>query len=1253
MRSGANSVQHLLTPAALDVLKHAVTEARRRGHPQVQPLHVVSMLLTHAESRLRQACMLSHPHNSQAAECRALEVCFNVALDHLPQSALAATSQPILSNALMAALKRAHAHQRRGCPEHQQSPLLAVKVEIDQLIISILDDPSVSRVMKEAGFSSTNVKFNLEDGPSTVTVANGVEHLINGHVTIGSGQLPNGSEQASKHGSFYDNSCMTHEENETKTSAKLSSGVMNQANSMGSWQQSDASIGSHERRELAIKTPNSSNRLVGPGASLPLRDEDVLNILEIFLKPKNRNVILVGDTMAANNVSSNLALKIKHGNVPAQLQCLQFLDPQLSSSSFGYCSSLEIEQKLAELSKIVEECMPAGAILHIGDLQWLAEPMQLKKGPSNFCPAQRTASELCQLLIRHASNRLWFIGVATPQIFARLQVLHPSLLADWGLQPVQISAVSQPNLLSRFANNTQLMHDLSTVHSLSARGGSIMDARHVSNMGATDRLQCCTDCVAKLEAERHLIHEHESLSLQLSLTGDKASPGGVNGGMGQLKKQSVAQQLVQLGQKWQKTCRMLHGDPPPIPVLTRSKPQPPSPSSRLSASSHGNLSKPCDLDLDISSRWSGLENRQLASCAVDQPFRTSPSFIMNNSRQSIVGSLQGVVEVQDAAALGADKSSDAPDEPDLGSPNDGSSVDSAPDDPEGPQGSTGTSAQIAFLAPIHTNLALGRANDAFLMAGKLRAPISLAMKPSPLHAAGLGPGAGTGASTISLKNNSKPHWLLQSPLHQRRAALNSTPRPGGLCGLSSASPLARRLTRLSKSPSPPPVALKEVVDDPTLKGLYKGLMQRVPWQSGAVAGIAATIMKCRSGMGNFRGATAKTDTWLLLLGPDSVAKVAIAKALAEMVFGGERSLIHLGFADGSPARLETDDFRMRGKTPLDRLVEAVRMKPSSVLLLEDIDKATSVFRNSIVRAMERGKLADSSMREVSVSNTIVVMTSSVGSEEYELEKNSENFTFSEAKLAAMGRIDVRARIKNESSGKVVFKGHNDKFFVVDHSELHPNESIGTSFSQMEVPTWVSKRKSDSWFPGQFRPKVEVKRTKPPEGRFLNLDLNLAAGESKCNCAVKTDYHCANEFDDEVKREKVLEQARLMLSEKFCALPDYAVGLDSYDFNGLGMEILYKLCKSLEDHAPPEVGVEIDLRLLEYIISCVWRIPGGRNKFNAWIDDVFAMSISRALADISNYEGSVVEFVADLPEVKDAFEGVALPHSINFASTMAV
>ncbi|KAM1904224.1 hypothetical protein ACFX13_041636 [Malus domestica] len=67
---------------------------------------------------------------------------------------------------LIAALKRAQAHQRRGCIEQQQ-PLLTIKVELEQLIIFILDDPSVSRVMREAGFSSTNVKNNLKESSTS------------------------------------------------------------------------------------------------------------------------------------------------------------------------------------------------------------------------------------------------------------------------------------------------------------------------------------------------------------------------------------------------------------------------------------------------------------------------------------------------------------------------------------------------------------------------------------------------------------------------------------------------------------------------------------------------------------------------------------------------------------------------------------------------------------------------------------------------------------------------------------------------------------------------------------------------------------------------------------------------------------------------------------------------------------------------------------------------------------------------------
>ncbi|XP_027329411.1 protein SMAX1-LIKE 4-like [Abrus precatorius] len=166
MRSGVCALQQTLTAEAASVLKHSLGLARRRGHAQVTPLHVAATLLSLRASSLRRACFKSQPHQtSHPLQCRALELCFNVALNRLPTtpSPLIHT-QPSLSNALIAALKRAQAHQRRGCIEQQQQqPLLTVKVDLEQLIISILDDPSVSRVMREAGFSSTAVKNNIED----------------------------------------------------------------------------------------------------------------------------------------------------------------------------------------------------------------------------------------------------------------------------------------------------------------------------------------------------------------------------------------------------------------------------------------------------------------------------------------------------------------------------------------------------------------------------------------------------------------------------------------------------------------------------------------------------------------------------------------------------------------------------------------------------------------------------------------------------------------------------------------------------------------------------------------------------------------------------------------------------------------------------------------------------------------------------------------------------------------------------------
>ncbi|XP_057805278.1 protein SMAX1-LIKE 3-like [Salvia miltiorrhiza] len=158
MRASGNcAVQQGLTAEAGGVVKQALVLAKRRGHAQVTPLHVANTMLAAAGGIFRVACLDSHSHPLQ---CKALELCFNVALNRLP--AASTPHHPSISNALVAAFKRAQAHQRRGSTDSQQQPLLAVKIELEQLIISILDDPSVSRVMREAGFSSTQVKINVE-----------------------------------------------------------------------------------------------------------------------------------------------------------------------------------------------------------------------------------------------------------------------------------------------------------------------------------------------------------------------------------------------------------------------------------------------------------------------------------------------------------------------------------------------------------------------------------------------------------------------------------------------------------------------------------------------------------------------------------------------------------------------------------------------------------------------------------------------------------------------------------------------------------------------------------------------------------------------------------------------------------------------------------------------------------------------------------------------------------------------------------
>ncbi|CAN1328953.1 Protein SMAX1-LIKE 7 [Linum perenne] len=173
MPSPVTTARQCLTDEAARALDDAVAVARRRSHSQTTSLHAVSALLALPSSSLRDACFRSRSSSDYPPrlQFRALELCVGVSLDRLPSSKSAA--EPMISNALMAAIKRSQANQRRHPDSfhlqqihfsNNQAPTV-IKVELKHFIGSILDDPVVSRVFGEAGFISYEIKSVILSPP--------------------------------------------------------------------------------------------------------------------------------------------------------------------------------------------------------------------------------------------------------------------------------------------------------------------------------------------------------------------------------------------------------------------------------------------------------------------------------------------------------------------------------------------------------------------------------------------------------------------------------------------------------------------------------------------------------------------------------------------------------------------------------------------------------------------------------------------------------------------------------------------------------------------------------------------------------------------------------------------------------------------------------------------------------------------------------------------------------------------------------
>ena len=157
------------------------------------------------------------------------------------------------------------------------------------------------------------------------------------------------------------------------------------------------------------------------------------------------------------------------------------------------------------------------------------------------------------------------------------------------------------------------------------------------------------------------------------------------------------------------------------------------------------------------------------------------------------------------------------------------------------------------------------------------------------------------------------------------------------------------------------------------------LHQRVVGQSEAITAVANAIRRSRAGLGDPNRPTGS----FLFLGPTGVGKTELCKALAGFLFDSEEHLIRVDMSEfmekHSVARLIGAPPGYVGYEEGGYLTEAVRRKPYSVLLLDEVEKAHPDVFNVLLQVLDDGRLTDGQGRTVDFKNTVIVMTSNIGS----------------------------------------------------------------------------------------------------------------------------------------------------------------------------------------------------------------------------------------------------------------------------------
>jgi ATP-dependent Clp protease ATP-binding subunit ClpB len=201
------------------------------------------------------------------------------------------------------------------------------------------------------------------------------------------------------------------------------------------------------------------------------------------------------------------------------------------------------------------------------------------------------------------------------------------------------------------------------------------------------------------------------------------------------------------------------------------------------------------------------------------------------------------------------------------------------------------------------------------------------------------------------------------------------------------------------------------------------LHNRVVGQNEAVQAVADAIRRSRSGLGDPNRPLGS----FLFLGPTGVGKTELARALAEFLFDDERAMVRIDMSEymekHAVSRLIGAPPGYVGFEEGGQLTEAVRRRPYAVLLLDEVEKAHADVFNVLLQILDDGRLTDGQGRTVDFKNTVIIMTSNIGSQ-FLLEAKSEKDVRQQVMLAL--KAHFRPEFLNRVDETLIFHRLSEK-----------------------------------------------------------------------------------------------------------------------------------------------------------------------------------------------------------------------------------